>query len=188
MTKLTHYYCGVPCSKGTAYRLFFILALFITYIFIYIFDLKFTDVSFRTVLKPLENRDQSSLAVITTTTTVISTTSKVTEKIVEVTTMNLVSKSELTTDQNTNISVPQPKEAFVTFSNNNPNYLALFKVLLDSVHAFSTRPIIAFGIDVDLDVDIKQYPRLIKRRIAQKDCGPVRYTYTSISHRNFSYV
>ena len=67
----------------------------------------------------------------------------------------------------------QPKEAFVTFSNNAPTYLALLKVLLDSVHAFSTRPIIAYGIDVDLDIDVNQYPRVIIRRIKQRDCGPV---------------
>ena len=63
----------------------------------------------------------------------------------------------------------QPKEAFVTFSNNAPTYLALLKVLLDFVHAFSTRPIIAYGIDVDLNIDVEQYPRVIKRRVKQRD-------------------
>lgn len=62
-------------------------------------------------------------------------------------------------------------EGFVTFSNNNPKYLALLTNLLDSVHYFSSRPIIAYGIDVDLDVDMKKYPRLIKRRLNRKDCG-----------------
>ena len=80
--------------------------------------------------------------------------------------------SELPTTQQVD-ALPQPKEAFVTFSNNAPTYLALLKVLLDSVHAFSTRPIIAYGIDVDLNIDVKEYPRVIKRRIKQSDCGPV---------------
>jgi len=68
-----------------------------------------------------------------------------------------------------------PSEAFVTFANNNPNYLALLINVLDSVHYFSTRPIIAYGIDVDLDLNITKYPRLIKRRLTQKDCGPSIY-------------
>ena len=70
-------------------------------------------------------------------------------------------------------SSDQPKEAFVTFSNNQPTYLALLKIFLDSVHAFSTRPVIAYGIDVDLNINTTEYPRVIKRRIAQSDCGPV---------------
>ncbi len=68
-----------------------------------------------------------------------------------------------------------PTEAFVTFSNNKPEYLALLTNLLDSVHYFSTRPIIAYGIDVDLDLDVNKYPRLIKRRLSRKDCGPSIY-------------
>jgi len=66
----------------------------------------------------------------------------------------------------------QPKEAFVTFSNNHPRYLALLKIFLDSVHTFSSRPVIAYGVDVDLDINVTQYPRVIKRRISQSDCGP----------------
>jgi hypothetical protein len=65
-----------------------------------------------------------------------------------------------------------PSEGFITFSDNNPKYLALLTNLLDSVHYFSSRPIIAYGIDVDLDVDVNKYPRLIKRRLKKKDCGP----------------
>ncbi|CAF3428488.1 unnamed protein product [Rotaria socialis] len=64
-----------------------------------------------------------------------------------------------------------PSEAFVVFSDNRPNYLALLGNLLDSVHYFSTRPVIAYGIDVDLALDATRYPRLIKRRLARKDCG-----------------
>ena len=64
-----------------------------------------------------------------------------------------------------------PSEGFITFSDNNPTYLALLTNLLDSVHYFSTRPIIAYGIDVDLNIDSNKYPRLIKRRLSRKDCG-----------------
>ncbi|CAF0918968.1 unnamed protein product [Didymodactylos carnosus] len=77
-----------------------------------------------------------------------------------------------TTDDNVGNST---KEAFVTFSNNNPTYLALLNVMLDSVHLFSTRPIIAFGIDVDLMVNLTKHPRVIKRRISQSNCGPSVY-------------
>jgi hypothetical protein len=40
-----------------------------------------------------------------------------------------------------------PSEAFITFSNNKREYLAVLTNLLDSVHYFSTRPIIVYGID-----------------------------------------
>jgi hypothetical protein len=39
-----------------------------------------------------------------------------------------------------------PSEAFVTFCNNNPKYLALL------VHYFSTRPMIAYGIYIGADI------------------------------------
>ena len=68
-----------------------------------------------------------------------------------------------------------PKEAFITFCNNNPKYLALLTNVLDSIHAFSTRPIIVYGIDVDLNIDTQKYPRLIKRRLKQTDCGQSIY-------------
>ena len=116
------------------------------------------------------------------TTTVTTTSTETTSTTATTTSTTSTTSTTTALDQNqTNDSLPQPKEAFVTFSNNNPNYLALFKIFLDSVHAFSTRPVIAFGIDVDLDVDTKEYPRLIKRRISQKDCGPVRlFDFVSI--------
>lgn len=63
-----------------------------------------------------------------------------------------------------------PSDAFVTFSNNNSGYLALLTNVLDSVHHSSTRPIIVYGIDVDLNIDTKKYSRLIKRRLSQKNC------------------
>ena len=69
----------------------------------------------------------------------------------------------------------QPREAFVTFSNNRPQYLALLATLLDSVHEFSTRPVIVYGVDVDVDIDLTKYPRVIKQRIDGRDCGPSIY-------------
>lgn len=68
-----------------------------------------------------------------------------------------------------------PNEAFITYSDNNPTYLALLMNLLDSIHYFSRRPIIAYGIGVDLNIDGTKYPRLIKRRINRKDCGQSIY-------------
>jgi hypothetical protein len=69
----------------------------------------------------------------------------------------------------------KPKEAFVTFTNRK--YVQLLKVLLDSVHTFSSRPIIVYAIDVDIDIDLNQYPQVIIRTISQEDCGPVINIY-----------
>ncbi|CAF0916722.1 unnamed protein product [Adineta ricciae] len=68
-----------------------------------------------------------------------------------------------------------PSEGFVTFSDGNSRYLSLLMNLLDSVHQFSTRPVIAYGIDIDLEFDSKRYPRLIQRRLNRSDCGPSIY-------------
>lgn len=54
-------------------------------------------------------------------------------------------------------------EAFVTFS--DKNYFPLVEVLLDSVKAFSTRPIIVFGINADPPFSEAKYPFMSKRRI-----------------------
>lgn len=54
-------------------------------------------------------------------------------------------------------------EGFVTFATSN--YFELLKVTLDSVHHFSSRPVIAYGINADIPFDTTEYPRLIKRRI-----------------------
>ena len=54
-------------------------------------------------------------------------------------------------------------EGFVTFA--TENYFSLLEILLESIHAFSTRPIIAFGINADIPFDQEKYPRLIKKRI-----------------------
>lgn len=72
-------------------------------------------------------------------------------------------------------SISYPREAFLTFSDNKPHYLALLANLLDSVHEFSTRPIIVYGVDVEINVNLTKYPRVIKRQIHRQDCGPSVY-------------
>jgi hypothetical protein len=57
----------------------------------------------------------------------------------------------------------QIEEAFVSFA--TENYFPLLEVTIESIHAFSTRPIIAYGINADIPFDTNKYPRLIKRRI-----------------------
>ncbi|CAF4080234.1 unnamed protein product [Rotaria sp. Silwood2] len=36
---------------------------------------------------------------------------------------------------------------------------------------------LAYGINVDLNIDSKKYPRLIKRHLSQKDCGSSIYYF-----------
>ena len=55
------------------------------------------------------------------------------------------------------------EEAFVTFA--TQNYFPLLKVLLDSIKAFSSKPIIAFGINANIPFSSKEYPFLLKKRI-----------------------
>ena len=64
-----------------------------------------------------------------------------------------------------------PNEGFVTYVDNSRLYYNLLIQLLDSIHYFSTRPVIAYGIDIDLDFDTKKYPRLIQRRLNKSNCG-----------------
>ncbi|CAF0732944.1 unnamed protein product [Adineta steineri] len=64
-----------------------------------------------------------------------------------------------------------PNEAFLTFVDSQRSYIILLEHLIDSVHQFSTRHIIVYGIDVDLDIDIKKYPRLIIRRLNRTGCS-----------------
>jgi len=184
---MSNYNCcaHVNCfSKLTVHRIALILgAFFVTYLFIYEIDINSTAVFARKILTPLTPLRQNDIPIVAeplinfnnaTTTTTTTVPSEKINNVVQVTRTSNGLTSVLNDSQNSNIS-EQPKEAFVTFSNNQPKYLAVLKVLLDSIHAFSTRPIIAFGIDVDLDIDTKEYPRVIKRRIKQSDCGPVRY-------------
>lgn len=60
-------------------------------------------------------------------------------------------------------------EAFVTFA--TKNYFPLLEVTIASVHEFSTRPIVAYGINDDIPFDNIKYPRLIKRRIDDELMG-----------------
>ena len=56
-----------------------------------------------------------------------------------------------------------PKEAWVVFA--TADYFDLLEVTIASVHEFSSRPIIAFGINADLPFSEQKYPRLIKKRL-----------------------
>lgn len=58
---------------------------------------------------------------------------------------------------------PDIEEGFVAFA--TANYFPCLKVLLDSVNAFSTRPIVAFGVNADIPFSTDEYPCLIKKRI-----------------------
>lgn len=55
------------------------------------------------------------------------------------------------------------EEGFVSFA--TPNYFPLLEVLIESVHSFSTRPIIVYGVWEDVPFSTEKYPRLIKRKI-----------------------
>ena len=55
------------------------------------------------------------------------------------------------------------EEGFVAFA--SKSYFPLLEIMLDSVHYFSTRPVIVYGINDDIPYDTDKYPRLIKRRI-----------------------
>ena len=164
-------------SRSTFYRLIALCGLcFATYLFIYNADISAIVTWTQKILITIINFNQdTSTAIIVPIISVTSTSasSPKSDTPSTITSSNFTDHSNNTSRNTTELE--QPKEAFVTFSNNHPKYLALLKVLLDSVHVFSTRPIIAFGIDVDLDIDTKQYSRVIKRRINQSDCGPVRF-------------
>lgn len=54
-------------------------------------------------------------------------------------------------------------EAFVAYA--TADYFPILEVLIDSVHAFSTKPIVVFGVNADLPFSSEKYPRLIKRRL-----------------------
>ncbi|CAF1098712.1 unnamed protein product [Adineta ricciae] len=161
-TSLNNFY-----NRSSLLRVFliFAVAFLLSYLFIYKIDVKTPIILTRNILISFSNSSRHKLSNISK-----SQTDKING--INSSVGNIVNQPPDNVKTN---SSWQPKEAFVTFSNNHPSYLALLKVFLDSVHAFSTRPVIAFGIDVDLDIDPKQYPRVIKRRISQKDCGPSVY-------------
>lgn len=67
-------------------------------------------------------------------------------------------------------SNPDPtEELFIVFC--TKSHEALLEVLVNSVHKFSTRHILAYGIDFDITLANKTYPRLLTRRIKHSDCG-----------------
>ena len=168
-------------SRTRTFRVLFILGLAILiYTLIRKTHLTPANVSIQEISVSHDKHGRSNLLTMlrTNITTIHDSSTTITGSEKMGTIKSTTNKNRKLTNESWTIEKPnvtqQPKEAFVTFSNNNPRYLALLKVLLDSIHAFSTRPIIAFGIDVDLDIDTKQYPRLIKRRLQQKYCGSVR--------------
>ncbi|HEY2810910.1 MAG TPA: hypothetical protein VGJ00_05935 [Rhabdochlamydiaceae bacterium] len=55
------------------------------------------------------------------------------------------------------------EEGFVTLA--TPNYFGILETLVESVHIFSTRPVIAYGLGADIPLSVEKYPRLIKRRL-----------------------
>jgi hypothetical protein len=161
--------------KSIKTRLIFMSGLLlISCLFLVKFDLRLSNTFIYNIFNSLidYNISNSTFAIAITKNTTQNITNNTSQEINKNISLTNVSK----TIENFNLT-EQPKEAFVTFCNNQPTYLALLKVLLDSIHAFSTRHIIAFGIDVDLNVNTKEYPRLIIRRISQHDCGPVIYIY-----------
>ena len=58
---------------------------------------------------------------------------------------------------------PLPSEAWIAFA--TPSYFALLEVTVASVHQFSSRPIIAVGVNGTIPFSTEKYPRLIKKRI-----------------------
>lgn len=61
---------------------------------------------------------------------------------------------------NANEEIP---EAWVAYS--DENYFPLLEITIASVHAFSSRPIVAVGVNADIPFSTEKYPRLIKKRI-----------------------
>ena len=54
-------------------------------------------------------------------------------------------------------------EAYVTFS--TANYFPLVEVLIQSVEAFSSHPIVVIGVNADVPFSSQRYPHMIKRRM-----------------------
>ena len=55
------------------------------------------------------------------------------------------------------------KEGFVCYA--TENYFPILQVMLDSVKAFSNRPVVAFGVNADIPFSLEEYPFLIKKRV-----------------------
>jgi hypothetical protein len=60
------------------------------------------------------------------------------------------------------VEIP-PKEGWVLYATDN--YFSLLEVAIASLHSFSSRPVIAVGLNADIPFSQKIYPRLIKKRI-----------------------
>lgn len=58
---------------------------------------------------------------------------------------------------------PYPEEGWVVFA--NESYFPLLEVAIAGLHTFSTRPVVAVGINADIPFSLEKYPRLIKKRI-----------------------
>jgi len=56
-----------------------------------------------------------------------------------------------------------PREAWVVYA--TENYFPLLEVTIASIHEFSTRPVIAVGVNADIPFSQEKYPRLSKLRI-----------------------
>lgn len=56
-----------------------------------------------------------------------------------------------------------PKEAWVVFA--TESHFALLEVAVAGIHAFSTRPVVAVGVNADIPFSLEKYPRLFKKRI-----------------------
>ncbi len=57
----------------------------------------------------------------------------------------------------------EPKEAWVAYATSN--YFSLLELTIASIHEFSSRPIVAVGVNADVPFSLQMYPRLIKKRI-----------------------
>ncbi len=66
------------------------------------------------------------------------------------------------------------EEAFVTFA--TANYFGILEVLIDSIHEFSNRPVIVYGVNATVPFSKERFPRMIKRRI---DLKPGESVYDS---------
>lgn len=83
---------------------------------------------------------------------------------------------------------PSPEEElFIVFCTSN--YEDLLEILVKSVHKFSTRHILAYGVDYEITLKKDKYPRLLKKTIKQSDCGVNIFTCKpySIMITNTSY-
>lgn len=84
---------------------------------------------------------------------------------------NVIYFSDYNTVFEIQIDDEQIEEGFVTFA--TKSHFGLLEVLLTSLHEFSTKPIVVYGVDSDVSIhnDTKRFPRMIKRKITSDECG-----------------